>query len=152
MNAARATKSATATADVRTALLKTGEGAVNYSAPQVPDTPEPFVSRVRAALSVRTQELERLAVELYARGLSTRGIEDAFTDETSRRLLSRAAMSVITERLWAEYEDLCKRDFSDYVYLFVEGVAERLRPGQRRRKVVLAAVGIVNNGRKVLLG
>jgi hypothetical protein len=47
--------------------MKTAEGAVDYSAPQVRDTPEPFVSNVRAALSGRTRELERLAVELYAR-------------------------------------------------------------------------------------
>jgi putative transposase len=82
---------------------------------------------VRAALAGRTRELERLAVELYARGLSTRDIEDAFTDETGRRLLSRAAVSEITERLWAEYEDFCKRDLSEHavVYLFVDGIAER---------------------------
>jgi len=123
----------------RPSKMKTAEGAVDYSAPQVRDTPEPFVSGVRAALSGRTRELERLAVELYARGLSTRDIEDAFTDETGRRLLSRAAVSEITERLWAEYEDFCKRDLSEHavVYLFVDGIAERLRPGQRREAVLV---------------
>ena len=40
--------------------------------------PEPFVSRVRAGLAGRTAELERLAVEMFARGLSTRDIEAAF--------------------------------------------------------------------------
>jgi transposase-like protein len=92
----------------RTGKVKTAEGA-EYSAPQVGDTPDPFVSNVGSALCGRTRELERLAVELYARGLSTRDIEDAFTDETGRRLLSRAAVSEVTERLWAEYEDFCKR-------------------------------------------
>jgi len=111
----------------RTGKMKTAEGAVEYSAPQVRGTPEPFVSSVRGALSGRTRELERLAVELYARGLSTRDIEDAFTDETGRRLLSRAAVSEVTERLWAEYEDFCKRDLAEHaiVYLFVDGIAER---------------------------
>ena len=71
---------------------------MDYSAPQVRATPEPIVSSVRAALSGRTRELERLAVEVYARGLSTRDIEDAFTHETGRRLLSRAAVSEITAR------------------------------------------------------
>ena len=137
----------------RPGKVKTAEGAVNYSAPQVRDTPEPFVSGVRAALSGRTRELERLAVELYARGLSTRDIEDTFTGETGRRLLSRAAVSEITEKLWAEYEDFCKRDLSEHaiVYLFIDGIAERLRPGQRR-EAVLAAWGIGEDGRKVLLG
>ena len=126
---------------------------MDYSAPQVRDTPEPFVSNVRAALSGRTRELERLAVELYARGLSTRDIEDTFTDETGRRLLSRAAVSEITEKLWAEYEDFCKRDLSEHAvaYLFIDGIAERLRPGQRR-EAVLAAWGIGEDGRKSLLG
>ena len=36
-------------------------------------------------------------------------------------------------------------------YLFVDGIAERLRPGQRR-EAVLAASGIGEDGRKVLLG
>ena len=80
-------------AGYRPGKVKTAEGAVDYSAPQVRDTPEPFVSGVRAALSGRTREFERLAIELYARGLSTRDMEDTFTDETGRRLLSRAAVS-----------------------------------------------------------
>jgi putative transposase len=135
----------------RPGKMKTAEGAVDYSAPQVRDTPEPFVSSLRAALSGRTRELERLSVELYARGLSTRDIEDAFTNETGRRLLSRAAVSEITEKLWAEYEDFCKRDLSEHAYLFIDGIAERLRPGQRR-EAVLAAWGIGEEGRKSLLG
>jgi hypothetical protein len=52
-------------------------------------------------------------------------------------------VSEITERLWAEYEGFCKRDLSEHaiVYLFVDDIAERLRPGQRR-EAVLAAWGI----------
>ena len=67
-----------------------------------------------------------------------RDIEDAFTDETGRRLLSRAAVSEITEKLWAEYEDFCKRALSDHAvaYLLIDGIAERLRPGQRREAVL----------------
>jgi putative transposase len=112
---------------------------------------EPFVSGVRAALSGRTQALEDLAVELYARGLSTRDIEDAFTDERGRRLMSRAAVSEIAERLWAEYEAFSKRDLSEHAiaYLHDDGIAERLRPGQKP-EAVLAAWGIGADGRKVL--
>jgi hypothetical protein len=42
-------------------------------------------------LAGRTQALEELAIELYARGLSTRDIEDAFKDQNSCSLLLRAA-------------------------------------------------------------
>ena len=114
------------------------------------DTPEPFVSAIGQNLAGRTQALEDL--ELYARGLSTRDIVDAFTDEIGRRLLSRAAVSEITERLWAEYEAFSKRDLSEYriVYLYVDGIAERLRAGQPR-EAVIAAWGISEDGRNVLL-
>lgn len=136
----------------RTGRMKTAEGMVEFSAPQVRDTPEPFVSRIRENLAGRTQALEDLAVELYARGLSTRDIEDAFTDESGRRLLSRAAVSEITERLWSEYEAFTQRDLSEHkiVYLYVDGIAERLRAGQPR-EAVIAAWGIGEDGRKVLL-
>jgi len=136
----------------RPGQMKTAEGMVEFSAPQVRDTPEPFVSAIRENLAGRTQALEDLAVELYARGLSTRDIEDAFRDESGRRLLSRAAVSEITERLWAEYEAFSKRDLSEYriVYLYVDGIAERLRAGQPR-EAVIAAWGISEDGRKVLL-
>jgi putative transposase len=112
--------------------------------------PRPFVSAIRENLT--TKALEDLAVELYARGLSTRDIEDAFTDESGRRRLSRAAVSEITERLWAEYEAFIKRNLSEYriVYLYVDGIAERLHAGQPR-EAVIAAWGIGEDGRRVLL-
>ena len=136
----------------RTGRMKTAEGVVEFAAPQVRETAEPFVSGIRQNLAGRTGALEDLAVELYARGLSTRDIEDAFTDEAGRRLLSRAAVSEITERLWAEYDAFTTRDLGEHriVYLFVDGIAERLRAGQAREPV-LAAWGIGEEGRKVLL-
>ena len=93
-----------------------------------------------------------MAVELFARGLSTRDIEAAFTDADGRRLVSRAAVSEITERLWEEYEAFTRRDLSEFdiVYLFVDGIAERLRAGCPREPVI-AAWGIGRNGQKVLL-
>ena len=69
-----------------------------------------------------------------------------------KRLLSRTAVSEITERLWAEYEAFASRDLSEFevVYLFVDGIAERLHLGQPR-EAVLAAWGILADGKKVLL-
>jgi putative transposase len=49
--------------------------------PQLSDTAEPWRSEVRQALAGRTEEFERLALEMYARDLSVRDIEAAFTDE-----------------------------------------------------------------------
>jgi putative transposase len=90
----------------------------------------------------RTEELEAQAVEMYARGLSTRDIEALFADKNGASLLSRTAVSEITERLWAEYEAFATRDLSEseITYLFVDGIAERLHLGQPR-EAVLAAWG-----------
>ena len=53
-------------------------------------------------------------------------------------MLSRTAVSEIGERLWADYQEFATRDLGEYdiVYLFVDGVAERLRPGQKREPVL----------------
>lgn len=136
----------------RTGRLRTAEGEVEFAVPQVRDRDEPFRSRVREHLQGRTEALEDLAVEMYARGLSTRDIEATFADEDGRSLLSRTAVSEVTERLWEEYEAFATRDLSEHriIYLFVDGVAERLRPGQPR-EAVLAAWGIDEDGAKHLL-
>ena len=89
---------------------------------------------------------------MFARGLSTRDIEAAFRDAEGRSLLSRTAVSQVTERLWPEYEAFATRDLSEFAlaYLFVDGVAERLHAGMPR-EAVLWAWGITEDGRKVLL-
>ena len=66
----------------RPGRMKTAEGMVEFAAPQVRDTAEPFVSEIRETLTGRTQALEDLAVELYARGLGP---------ETSRMRLRKKA-------------------------------------------------------------
>lgn len=136
----------------RRGRLRTAEGAIEYGVPQVADRAEPFVSRVRGGLAGRTAELEQLAVEMYARGLSTRDIEAAFRDASGTTVLSRTAVSQVTERLWQEYEAFATRDLSEFAvaYLFVDGVAERLHAGAPR-EAVLCAWGITEDGQKLLL-
>jgi transposase-like protein len=137
---------------LRQGRLKTAEGFIDYAAPQVAGTAEPFRSELREHLKGHSEALEDLAIEMLARGLSVRDIEDAFRDETGRLLLSKTAVSELGERLWADYQDFATRDLSEYdiSYLFVDGIAERIRPGQRREPV-LAAWGHSANGGKVLL-
>ena len=137
---------------LREGRLKTAEGFIDYAAPQVAGRDERFRSELRGHLKGHSEALEGLAIEMLARGLSVRDIEDAFKTETGRLLLSRTAVSEIGERLWADYQEFASRDLSEYdiAYLFVDGVAERIRPGQRREPV-LAAWGFTSGGGKVLL-
>ena len=89
---------------------------------------------------------------MLARGLSVRDIKDAFRADDGQLLLSRTAVSELGEQLWRDYQDFAKRDLSGYeiVYLFVDGIAERIRPGQRREPV-MAAWGFTASGGRVLL-
>lgn len=138
---------------VRRGRLKSAEGVIEYAVPQVRGRAESWQSAVRAQLAGRSEELERLAIELYARGLSMRDIEATFTDAEGRCALTRSAASQVAERLWDDYQAFAGRDLSDeaIVYLFMDGVAERLHLGQPREPV-LAIWGIAASGAKRLLG
>lgn len=96
----------------RTAQVKSAEGVIELAVPQVSDTAEPFRSRIREVLRGRTEELERVAVEMYARGL--REIEAAFTDGLGRCVLTKSAASELTERLWADYQAFASRDLAEF--------------------------------------
>jgi transposase-like protein len=101
---------------------------------------EPFRSAIREHLKGHTQRLEDLGIEMLARGLSVRDIEDAFEDENGRLLLSKTAASQLGERLWGDYQAFAQRDLSEYeiTYLFVDGIAERLRRGAKREPLPAA--------------
>ncbi len=136
----------------RKGRLKTAEGMIECAVPQITGREEPWRSEIASHLKGRSAQLEDLAVELLARGLSMRDIEDAFRDEAGRLLLSRTAVSELGERLWADYQEFMQRGLGEFqiAYLFVDGIAERIRPGQRREPV-LAAWAFTMEGKKVLL-
>lgn len=70
--------------------IRTAEGKIAVDVPQVRGREEPYRSAIWTALGKRSAALQKLAVEMYARGLSTRDIEDLLKElsddpETSRR-------------------------------------------------------------------
>ena len=75
---------------VRRGRIDSAEGVIEFNAPQVRGL-SGWTSEVRLALAGRSEELTRLAVEMYARGLSVRDIEATFTDETGRCVLTKSA-------------------------------------------------------------
>lgn len=142
--------------------LRTGEGRIELDVPQVRDFSsdvgkrQPYRSAIWAGLGSRSVSLERLATEMYARGCSTRDIEDLLkeiSDDGQTTLLSKSAVSQVTEALWAEYEAFTKRDLSnfDVVYLFADAVHESLKQQASCSQAVLVSWGILRDGSKVLL-
>jgi putative transposase len=70
---------------VRQGRLKTAEGSIDYSAPQVANGGAPFRSELRARLKGHSEALEDLEIEMLARGLSVRDIMYALTGPRCRR-------------------------------------------------------------------
>jgi transposase-like protein len=62
------------------ARLSTAEGAVAVRVPQVRGGEQPYRPKLMEFLSCHSDVLERLVVEMYARGLSTRDVEDCLRD------------------------------------------------------------------------
>jgi putative transposase len=133
--------------------IRTAEGEIVVQVPQVRDAAETYRSQLMTFLRGNSDVLERLAVEMYARGLSTRDIEDALEEATGDRLLSRTAVSQITEVLWDEYEAFAERDLSGFEveYLFLDAVYESLRQQGGGKEGLMCAWAICADGRKVML-
>lgn len=134
------------------ARIRTAEGTVTAAVPQVRGGSEPFHPKLLAFLAGNSDVLERLVAEMYARGLSTRDVEDCFRDATGELVISKSAVSEITDRLWEDFQAFQARDLSDVEveYLFVDAIYESLRR-YGAKEAVLAAWGITAQGRKVLL-
>jgi len=135
--------------------VRTAEGKVEVDVPQVRGLEEPYRSVIWRGLGRRSVSLEKLATEMYARGLSTRDIEDLLkelSDDGETILLSRSSVSEVTESLWEQFEAFTKRDLGgfDVVYLFADAVHESLKQ-QACSQAVLVSWGILRDGSKVLL-
>jgi putative transposase len=133
--------------------LATAEGEASVRMPQVRGGGAPYRSKLMEFLSGNSEALERLVTEMYARGLSTRDVEECFRDaSTGELMISRSAVSEITDRLWEDYRAFCERDLSEIEveYLFLDAVYESLRR-YGAKEGVLAAWCITTEGRKVLL-
>jgi len=136
--------------------IRTAEGKIAVDVPQVRGREDgPYRSAIWQALGKRSPALEKLAVEMYARGLSTRDIEDLLKELSDEQepLLSKSAVSRVTEVLWEEFEAFARRDLSsfDVVYLFCDAVYESLRQQAGCRQAILVTWAICSDGSKVLL-
>lgn len=135
--------------------LRCAEGKVPIDLPQVRGA-DGWSSPLWQKIKQRSEVLDKLIVEMYARGLSTRDIEDMLgeiDDGDGRSLLSKSSVSRITESLWEQFESFARRDLSglNVVYLFCDAVYESLRQQAGCKEAVLVTWGILLDGSKVLI-
>ena len=132
--------------------IKSSEGILNIRKPRVRENTEPFESRIMERLDAIDDKLSKIIMESYVRGLSTRDIENTFTDSEGKPLLSRSGVSAMTKNLYKEYEEFASRDLSDFdiVYLFIDGVYEAVK-NYTRNQAILCAWAICSDGSKRLI-
>lgn len=131
----------------------TAEGAVEVKVPQVRDGKQRFQSKIVDAYVARTASLEELVSRMYVHGLSTRDVEVVLQDLLEGRGISRSVVSQLTERLAEDFEKFRKRSLREewFWYIFLDGTYIKYRAESERKEPVLAAYGIREDGRKVLL-
>jgi putative transposase len=136
--------------------VKMAEGTIDVQVPQVRGL-EDWQSVLWPAIKGHSPALQKLAVEMYARGLSTRDIEDLLKElvpeHGDQPVLSRSSVSSITDVLFEEYQQFVKRDLSIYpvVYLFCDGVYESLRQQAGCKQAILVSWAVLLDGSRMLL-
>jgi putative transposase len=84
--------------------VRTAEGAIPVRVAQMRGAGTPFRSTLMGFWEGNSDVLDRLVCEMYARGLSTGDVEDAFRDATGEFVPCRSAVSEITDELWGQYQ------------------------------------------------
>jgi transposase-like protein len=129
------------------------EGPVQVQLPQVRASEEPFRSQLARGLAATPGALEKLVVGMYVRGLSTRDIEDLFSEVTGGQMVSKSAVSELSQ-VWEEaFQQWRSRDLSELepLYFFLDAFYLPLRSGTEEREGVLWAYAILRSGKKVLV-
>jgi len=128
-------------------------GKLGLKIPQVRGTEEPFMSQLRPRLSGTAPELQSLVAGLYTRGLSTRDVQDVFSDALGEPFLSKSAVSRSLEILRTQFAAWRARDLSELklVYLFLDGQYHAMRQGSRAKEGILTAYGLLESGKPVLI-
>jgi len=133
--------------------LKTPMGRLGLAIPQTRQTAQPFRSHLVARLGTDGAALHRLVTGMYVRGLSTRDVEGLFQDTFGQRVLSKSGVSQITTQLGESFRQWRERDLSGLkvVYLFLDAIYLAMRSGTDEKEGLLAAYGLLEDGKKVLL-
>src|SRR5262245_21308097 len=132
--------------------LKTAEGVLRVQVPQIRGREEPYRSQLWSQVAKTSEVLKRLSIEMYAGGLSQRDIEYGLEKALGHFVLSKSAVSELTDTLTQEYEAFRTRDLNGYevAYLFMDAVYEPLRRWGSKTGV-FCVWAICVDGRKVLL-
>lgn len=133
--------------------LKTSGGPLEVFLPQVRGSADSFQSRLLPGIGEGSEDLRKMVLGMYVKGLSTRDVENLFIETFGHRVLSKSGVSQIAEQLTEDFNVWRKRDLSGLkvLYLFLDGIYLPVRQGTDKQEAVLGAYAILESGEKVLL-
>lgn len=134
--------------------IKTANGPLDISMPQVRATEEAFNSEFVKMAGNRSSVLEGLITQMYVRGLSTRDIEGMLLETFGNKgTISRSGVSKISSVLSTEFDTWRKRELGNLkvIYLFLDAIYLPVRQESDEKEGVLCAYGILEDGKKILL-
>ncbi len=113
-----------------------------------------FRSAILPRYARRTLEVDEAILGAYLAGANTRRIRKALSPLLGEAHLSKSAISRVVGRLKVQFQRWCERDLSEqrFKIAYLDGFHVKVRPARRVVSVpVLAAMGVAEDGRKVLL-
>jgi len=133
--------------------LRGPDGNWELFRPKVRATEEPFRSVWARRIRLGREDLQALVAGMYVRGLSTRDIQDLYTQVFGQPVLSKSQVSRIAARLGPVFDQWRNRDLSHLkvVYLFLDGNYHAVRQGTSEKEGILCAYGITEEGKKVFI-
>ena len=134
-------------------ILTCGSGSFEVQIPKVTGAERPFSVRSIPSYQRSSDLIMRALPLLYAEGLSTRDFERALKPFWNEAGLSRSSISRANQQLHVEFDAWRRRDLSrlKVLYLFLDGVNERVRFGSAEKEGVLVAHAILEDGSRELL-
>lgn len=131
--------------------LVTRVGAIELRVPQ--DRQGHFSTEVFERYQRSEKALVDALIQMYVQGVSTRKVKEV-TETLCGHSFSASSVSRMTSRLDEELEQFSKRRLEEnYPYLVMDARYERVREeGVVRRRAVLVAIGINEDGRRCILG
>jgi len=134
--------------------LTCGSGSFQVKVPKVTGADAPFSIRSIPAYQRTSEKILDVLPLLYVEGLSTRDFHRALGSFWKEAGLSRSSVSRANKQLYEEFRAWRKRDLSGVkvLYLFLDGINERVRFGSKEKEGVLVAHCICEDGSRELLG
>ena len=131
--------------------LKTSLGEIEIKTPR--DRNSDFEPQIVKKRQMVLGELEDKIISLYAKGMSTRDIQELF-EEIYGKGVSSSLISRITERLEPRIKEWQNRPLEKvYVILFIDCIFYKVRDnGKVKDKAIYVVAGINREGKKEVLG